>query len=111
MIIASSKEGQSLIEINLKKGTAADYMDVNKGLTSLAYDADTNTLLVTDSEKNVVYFIDTVHKKIKATVKTGTLPSSMALSSSGMLFVLNAESHSVSVIDIEKKKRYERFPS
>ncbi|MBU8969296.1 YncE family protein [Bacillus altitudinis] len=105
VIIASSKEGQSLIEINLKKGTATDYMDVNKGLTSLAYDADTNTLLVTDSEKNVVYFIDTVHKKIKATVKTGTLPSSMALSSSGTLFVLNAKSHSVSVIDIEKKKK------
>ncbi|PCK19876.1 hypothetical protein CEY02_16175 [Bacillus pumilus] len=103
VIIATSKEGQSLIEINLKKGTATDYMDVNKGLTTLTYDTASNTLFVADSEKNVVYFIDTQRKKIKATVKTGKLPSSMTLSS-GTLFVLNAESHTVSVIDIEKEK-------
>ncbi|MGG1698441.1 YncE family protein [Bacillus zhangzhouensis] len=104
IIIATSKEGQSLIEINLKKGTATDYMDVNKGLTSLTYDAASHTLLVADSKKNVVYFIDTQSKKIKATVKTGKSPSSMTLSSSGTLFVLNTESHTVSVIDIEKGK-------
>ena len=33
----------------------------------------------------------------------------MTLSSSGILFVLNAESHTVSVIDIEKEKIYVRF--
>lgn len=104
VIIASSKEGQSLIEINLKKGTATDYMNVKKGLTSLTYDAASRTLLAADSEKNAVYFIDTQRKKIKATVKTGKLPSSMTLSSAGTLFVLNAESHTVSVIDIEKEK-------
>lgn len=42
-------------------------------------------------------------------MKTGKLPSSMTLSSSGLLFVLNAESHTVSVIDIEKEKIYVRF--
>ncbi|WP_226567253.1 YncE family protein [Bacillus stratosphericus] len=104
VIIATSKEGKSLIEINLKKGTATDYMDVNKGLTTLTYDTASNTLFVADSEKNVVYFIDTQRKKIKATVKTDKLPSSMTLSSSGTLFVLNAESHTVSVIDIEKEE-------
>lgn len=103
-IIATSKEGQSLIEINLKKGTATNYMDVNSGLTSLTYDSVSHTLFVADSEKNVVYFIDTQRKKIKATVKTGKLPSSMTLSSSGTLFVLNAESHTVSAIDIKKEK-------
>lgn len=109
VIIATSKEGESLIEINLKKGTATDYMDVNKGLTSLTYDAASHTLIAADTQKNVVYFIDTQRKKIKATVKTGNLPSSMTLSSSGTLFVLNAESHTVSVIDIEKQKHIRTF--
>ncbi|GLF88977.1 hypothetical protein Saga11_02360 [Bacillus safensis] len=109
VIIATSKEGQSLIEINLKKGTATAYMDVKKGLTSLTYDATSHTLIAADSQKNVVYLIDTQHKKIKATVKTGKLPSSMTLSSSGILFVLNAESHTVSVIDIEKEKNIRTF--
>ncbi|MFS0655207.1 YncE family protein [Bacillus sp. 179-C3.3 HS] len=109
-IIATSKDGSSLIEINLKKGIVTDYMDVNKGLTSMAYDASSHTLFVADSEKNVIYFIDTERKKVKATVKTGQLPTSMTLSSSGTLFVLNAESHTVSVIDIAKKKNIRTIP-
>ncbi|MCY7472552.1 YncE family protein [Bacillus safensis] len=109
VIIATSKEGESLIEINLKHGTATDYMNVDKGLTSLTYDAASHTLIAANSQKNVVYFIDTERKKIKSTVKTGKLPSSMTLSSSGILFVLNAESHTVSVIDIEKEKNIRTF--
>ncbi|MFJ5964458.1 YncE family protein [Bacillus sp. NPDC093026] len=104
LMIATSKEDQSLIEINLKKGTATDYMNMKEGLTSLTYDSTSHTLFVADSEKNVIYFIDTQLKKVKATVKTGKLPSSMTLSPSGTLFVLNAESHTVSVIDTEKEK-------
>lgn len=63
VIIATSKEGESLIEINLKHGTAADYMNVDKGLTSLTYDAASHTLIAANSQKNVVYFIDTERKK------------------------------------------------
>ncbi|MDM5299573.1 YncE family protein [Bacillus pumilus] len=109
-IIATSKEGQSLIEINLTKGTTTDYLDLNKGLTSMAYDSSSHTLFVADSLKNVIYFIDTQLKKVKATVKTGKLPSSMTLSSSGTLFVLNAKSHTVSVIDIAKEKNIRTIP-
>ncbi|BBP92549.1 hypothetical protein BsIDN1_61670 [Bacillus safensis] len=63
VIIATSKEGESLIEINLKHGTATDYMNVDKGLTSLTYDAASHTLIAANSQKNVVYFIDTEQKK------------------------------------------------
>lgn len=38
-------------------------MDVNKGLTSLTYDAASHTLIAADSQKSVVYFIDTQRKK------------------------------------------------
>ncbi|MGE6630188.1 YncE family protein [Bacillus sp. NPDC077027] len=103
-IIATSKEDESLIEIDLNKGTSTQYMEVHRGLTSLAYDPASHTLFVADSEENLIHFIDMKKKKVKTTVKTGKLPSSMVFSPSGELFVLNAESNTVSIIDTTKAK-------
>ncbi|RXI96431.1 YncE family protein [Anaerobacillus alkaliphilus] len=107
-IIAASINNKFLLRINLRDGSVKPFLNVNQGITSLFYKDP--FLYITDAFKNQVHVIDMSNRKIKASIDVGMYPNEMT-ADDDRLFVINSESNSISVIDLDKLNVVLEFPT
>ncbi len=98
-----------MLRFDLEEGTVQPFLKINDGLTAITYDAETKLVFTTDIRQNQVHFIDLATEKVLESVDVGSYPTELA-TADGKLFVLNSDSSTVSVIDIQSAKSINTFP-
>ncbi|WJE16230.1 YncE family protein [Halobacillus sp. ACCC02827] len=99
-IAFTTKKEDFLVLLNLETGKTKNWADVGPDVNKLLYDADSHQLYLADSKNNQVQVFDTEKEAITGMIPVGSFPLSMVTDDHGeMLYVLNQQDDSVSVID------------
>ncbi|MCM3570536.1 YncE family protein [Neobacillus mesonae] len=110
-IILAGENEDSLYRLQLKDGTLTKLSQTGKGINELLYRPKDHLLFFSNGSKNTVGFYDVQKDKVKAEVKTGEFPASMALNEKkNLLYVVNVKGGSLSIINIKTKKEISQFP-
>ncbi|HEY0667687.1 MAG TPA: bifunctional YncE family protein/alkaline phosphatase family protein [Sphingobacteriaceae bacterium] len=100
-----TKEDKRLYVVNLKNKKVVKTVDLGAEGYSCALSRDEKTLFISVWGGDRVAFYDIASGKINATVNTESHPNELLLNKKGnYLYVANANSNSVSVIDVRSKK-------
>lgn len=108
-IVATSQQEGSLLLYDLEKGTVAEFLEINEGLTGLTYNAVTNTIFVTDSINNKVHLVDMNTKELNQTIEVNSFPTDVKIGNDEV-YILSGETHEVTVTDLGLRNTLRSFP-
>ena len=95
---------ETLIEVDLKTGKVVRQLDIG-GVPYTLLSKDDRTIYVSLWDKGQLALVDRSSWEVRKIIPVGSHPNDLAMTPDGSrLFVANANSNSVSVIDLEKKK-------
>lgn len=98
-LIATSQGETSLFLFDLAEGKSRPLLELNEGLTALAFSAEKEQLYVSDVINDQVHIIDYNRNEHLGSIDVGAPPTDIHLASDGNLYVLSERSHTVTVID------------
>ncbi len=100
--VATSRGEASLLLFDVNRGKIEPFLKLNEGLNALGYHPEKKQLYVTDVNNDKVHIIDAEKRKKVASFKVGAFPSEVEIVDQ-TVFVLNSDSHEVTVIKDGKK--------
>ncbi|NOX89348.1 MAG: beta-propeller fold lactonase family protein [Calditrichaeota bacterium] len=104
-VFAVSKESNKLYRISLRQKPAIDFLSLSGKCYDVIVNPKKPEVYVSVWGKGFVAFIDPENFKITDSVKVGPHPSEMTVTKDGKtLFVANANSNTVSVVDVRKRR-------
>ncbi|UOQ44248.1 YncE family protein [Halobacillus salinarum] len=111
-IAFTSKNEHVLYLLNTKSGKLKKWGDVGSGVNELIYSPENHQVYLADSDNNQIQVFDTEREKVTVKIPVGKFPLSMTIDhKKNLLYVLNQQSSSIHVINLNTYKVIDEFPT
>ncbi|UOQ84079.1 YncE family protein [Gracilibacillus salinarum] len=109
-IILSSENEDFLYKLNSETGELTQWYEAGKGVNEIIYDSDKKLLFFSNRVENTVTAVDVENGNLFGKVEVGDLPVSMTINNEDrLLYVVNTESATISVIQMDDMKKEKEF--
>lgn len=108
-IVIGSKNDGVLYKLDFEEKKIEPFITKSEGISKLYYEEGTGVLFVVNALENSVELVDVENGQTLKKIEVGQYPIDMIVNGKKG-YVLNSESHSVSVIDLIKKEVLFEFP-
>ncbi|MFK3937754.1 YncE family protein [Alkalihalobacillus sp. NPDC078783] len=82
-------------ELDLKSGKAQTFMELDAGMSKLAYDSSSDILYISNLKENRIDVVDVKAESKKSTLHLDSAPKELKLGENGLLYVLTTEEDEV----------------
>lgn len=86
-------------ELDLKSGKARTFMELDAGMSKLAYDSSSDILYISNLKENRIDVVDVKAESKKSTFQLDSAPKELKLGENGLLYVLTTEEDEVIIYD------------
>ncbi|MEK4564643.1 hypothetical protein MKX54_08245 [Alkalihalobacillus sp. FSL R5-0424] len=96
-------------ELDLESGKARTFMELDAGMSKLAYDSVSDTLYISNLNEKRIDMINIESKSEKTTLQLDSAPKDLKLGENGLLYVLTTEQDELIVYDPHTEHIQSRF--